>query len=68
MIMRVGGRFPYLQESESIHCTGEGKSKVCGVVCVCVLSLIVSVCTCEQAEGAEIFDTPIDVESKHNNK
>lgn len=42
MIMRVGGRFPYLQELESV--TAPGNKKVYGNACMCVPSLNLSVC------------------------
>lgn len=45
MIMRVGGRFPYLQKPESVF-TAQGKGKVSYVVVfVCVSSLYL-LCEC----------------------
>ncbi len=50
MIMRAGGRFPYLQEPESVFAAqGKGGGRcvvvfVCVCVFVCVSSLVLSVC------------------------
>lgn len=69
MIMRVGGRFPYLQEPESIFAVqAKGRGGYVANVCVSSLNLSVCVHTCVQAQGVEIFDGLADVESKHNNK
>lgn len=68
MIMRVGGRFPYLHEPAKS--TGEGKVKICDIMykSVCSLTLFICLCTCVRVEGVQIADGRVDSESKHNNK
>lgn len=67
MIMRVGGRFPYLHEPESVFAAqGTGERRVCGNVCISSLYLSVCVHVCGQ-RGVETFDGSVDAESKHNN-
>lgn len=70
MIMRVGGRFPYLQAPESVFAVQAKRRGRYVAMCVCVSSLNLSVCvrTCVQAQGVETFDGLVDVESKHNSK
>lgn len=65
MIMRVGGRLQYLQEPESVF-TAQGNKKegMWQRVCVRVCAFTQYV----QTQGVEIFDGPVDSESKHNNK
>lgn len=68
MIMRVGGRFPYLQELESVTAPGNKKEGIWQGVYVCAFTQFVSVCKYVQAQGVEIFDGPVDLKSEHNNK
>lgn len=57
MIMRVGGRFPYLQEIERVTAPGNKKEGQWQYVCVCVCAFtqFVSVCKYVQAQGIELF-------------
>lgn len=67
MIMRVGGRFPYLHEPENVF-AAQGKERR-GFVGMCVyMHACLYLEVCVWAEGVEISDGPVDAESKHNNK
>lgn len=64
MIMRVGGRFPYLHQPETLS-TAQGPGGgtfLC--VSVCVFSLYLSMCV--YTEGVEIFDRVVNAGSKHS--
>lgn len=59
MIMRVGGRFPYLQEPESIFAVqAKGRGEYVAM-CVCVFSQFVSACihVCKHKELRYLMDS-----------